>query len=770
MAAAAHSSPFLDAESFETADPESAEAPRRVMSPFVDAFSLESHESGSDPRDAARRVLLAELYEDEMDEALYELVGEIAGTGASARYGVGALQLQFAPQVRAIESTLERIADRFGTREASAISEAEIDAVLHEVQAETELTPAFENFLDGLKKMVKRVVSGAVSLAKKGIQAAVALGLGPLLKRFAGYIKPVFGKVLKIVLDRLPIAVQPAARQLLQKLGVAGEVADHESAPAIDVSPIQHELNNRIADLLLSDPEVEPEREMGFESYETMGPGIAELDRAREQFIGELEGLKDGEDPTPALERFVPAMFPIAKAAIAIAGRKNVVHGLASVVGSLIGRFVGPSATQSLSTALVDAGLKLIHLEVSETDQRAAAHSAIAATVEDTVRRVSELPETAFENQALLEGSVLQEFERAAAGNFPPLLSNVVYRQRPDLVETDQRRGAWVACPLRGNKRYKKFSRVVKARITPRMAMAIPIFGGVPLAAFFQEQLGLEPGEELEADVHMYEAMPGTLLPEVARMEGFGDGTGQTEAEFHPLTSEAAALLVGEPGLGQEMPPNAMAAARALGVGQRFYRLGVPGRRVVAIAAPNGRRRHRHRTHLHTTLDFPGDRVRLHLFLSERRAQELAATLRKPGQAGAAAARLRAIIDRGLDHSLIRRMAGHLKVVHEALAPQQSRGSGLKRVPPGMIQTFAAKIGEWALGALATFLATPQQLIAAADNGRDGVTIVVTIANPPGMAAIRQSLAGGAPTAAAPVASSAAPAVQVEVFPGHHRG
>ena len=71
---------------------------------------------------------------------------------------------------------------------------------------------------------------------------------------------------------------------------------------------------------------------------------------------------------------------------------------------------------------------------------------------------------------------------------------------------------------MRGPKRYKKFTRVIRTRITPHSAMTITTFGEAPLAQYLQEQLGLEPGEELEAHVHLYESLPGTLLGEVARL------------------------------------------------------------------------------------------------------------------------------------------------------------------------------------------------------------------------------------------------------------
>jgi hypothetical protein len=71
-------SPFLDVRSFETP---SERVTRRLglSSPFVETLAFEQPESNGDPRSAARRVLLAELYNEEFDEAVYELIGETAG-------------------------------------------------------------------------------------------------------------------------------------------------------------------------------------------------------------------------------------------------------------------------------------------------------------------------------------------------------------------------------------------------------------------------------------------------------------------------------------------------------------------------------------------------------------------------------------------------------------------------------------------------------------------------------------------------------------------
>jgi hypothetical protein len=770
-------SPFVDAASFEIEG--EAQRPTGLSSPFIEGFLAEYSATQDRPGDGVRRVLLAELYDEELDDAIYELVGETASfaePGAGSALGAASLKLRLAPLAEDIEGFIQRAADTLGTRDAASFSDLEIDDVMSRIGPERQLSPAFENFFGSIRKAVSRVAKGAVNLAKKGVVAAATLGLGPILSKLKPLVRPLLERVLKAAISRLPIAVQPAAQKLAARLpalfGMEVETASDGEEPAFDVTAIQSEFNEQVAGLLLGGNDVDSEREASDWSAQTEAqPDISDLDAARERFISDLERLEDGGDAGPAVERFVPALLPVLKLGIRLAGRKRVVGVLASLVSKLIARFVGPAATGALSTALVDAGLKLLSLEISESDGRRAASAAVSAAVEETVRRVSALPDAVLESETLLEGAILQSFEEAAAANLPPILSEEVYRRRPELVETDGRRGSWIPCPIRGPKRYKKFSRVIRTRITPRVAMTITTFGEAPLSQFLQEQVGLDPGEELEADVHLYESLPGTILGEVARLEGNGHGPASI-AEFHPLTPEAAALLVREPGLGRRMSAVSMGSPRALPVGGRFFRVVVPGR--LATAAPGigggARGKPRRRTSLHTVLDFPGDKIKVYLFLSERRAQELAAMLRKQGHAGAVATTVKGFIDRGVAAATGGGITGRIRLVHEALTLEEARGAALARVPKATIRVFSGRIGEWTLKALTDYLGSQSaRFIAATTDAQDGVTVVVTLANPPGMAALRKAVAGT--TANGDAGPAGAPgSVHVDVVPGFTNG
>jgi hypothetical protein len=749
-------SPFVDSARFEAES--NAYIPQLGRStPFVETWFEDAHDS-ADSNGARHRLLVAELHDEEMDDAIYELMGEV---GATPHMGTGSLQLQFSPFLNEVDAAIDRVSEAYGSRPLSSLSDAEIDDAVSRMRPDRQLAPAFENLFGKITGAIGKTL-------KKGVAVVGSLAL----KQFMGPIKKLLGKFVKGVIDaaahRLPKSLQPLAQSLKNKLGpaVTSEIDGEESeAPSVDVSGLQREFNEQVADLLLGESPAELEDESSvWSAVASPAPGIAELDAARDRFIAELSQLEDGEDPSPAVERFLPALLPILKMGIRIIGKKKVEKTIAKLVSGLISRFIGPAQAGALSTALVDAGMKLMGLEVSDADLRSTAHASIAATVEETIRRVAALPESVLENESLLEGSVVRAFERSAAANLPRLFPDAVYRRRPDLAETDTLRGAWIPFPVRGPKRCKKFSRVVRTRITPRMAMAIPIFGGVPLSYYLQEQLGLEPGEELEADVHLYESLPGTVLGEVARFEANGNGSVSGAVEFHPLTAEAAGLLLKEPGLGQSR--GVATSPQRLAVGQRFYRIAVPDRRVNVMPAPGTRRQPRRRTTVSTVLDFRGDRIVVNLFLAERRAQELAASLRKQGHGGAVAASLASFIDRGVAGAANGNVTGRVRIVHEALQLDEARGAALRRVPADDLRRFASRIGEWTLGAVSDFLTKQSaRFISATEDAQDGVTVVVTLSNPPGMAAMRQAVAGKPPAADAG-AQGKPSAVTVEVVPG----
>jgi len=786
-------SPFLDIKSFEMEEPAAGtEAPGAQVpstSPFLSLYSTEGGEGLTNPEAGEYMVVLNELYDEEFDRSIYELLSEAVELGNnrltyetsdSRTHGYAAEQMlaqHFTPLMRASEGMINFLTTNLANREATSLTEGEIEDLVDRYQPPEGLSPEFENFFGVLKKVVGKVAGAAASLAKKGIGAVAQLGLGPILKRLWPLVKEMLNRVLRTAIERLPAELQPIARNLAERLSFLKEI-DEESAqeagyPAGDSTEIQQEFNVRVANLLFAPGEVEQDLEIAQMQSEAQSSGtdsLEVLDQARARFVDSLGRLKEGEDPTPLVENFIPALLPLLKIGFKIAGgRKQVVGLLARPVANIIRRFVGPHAP-ALSRAIVSTGLNMIGLETTPQNETLLASEAVAATVEETVRRVSALPEYVLEDQELLEGYILRSFEQAAAANLPPVLSEETYRQRPDLLEAQTMRGAWISRGLGRWRRYKKFNRVAHVRVTPYKAEAIETFGGAPLADFLEEQLGLQPGEDLEANVHLYEILPGGLLTEITSLEQDTPGLGSRAGYelLHPLTPEAAGLLLGEPGLGREVNPSYLASPFTSEVGQRFYYLEAPGKRPLTTPQPGGGPALRQRTRLRLALNFASSQITMRLFLSEVRAQKLAARLRQPAHVGALAASLQPILERRLRCILTGRCGG-LKIIHEAVAPKQS-AAALSRLPSQVPQILLRRLQGWALTGLAGFFKqNAQQFIQATEDAADGATLVIQIANPPGFAALGQALKGKTPALASFNMSGATPNVAIRVIPGYAR-
>jgi hypothetical protein len=123
-------------------------------------------------------------------------------------------------------------------------------------------------------------------------------------------------------------------------------------------------------------------------------------------FVGRLAEAQPGEDLTPALEQFLPALLPVLRLALRLAGRPRVVSAIAGYLAPAIKGWVGPTLAAPLSRAIVDTGLRLATLEAPQADAPAQlpqrlAPQVLAATVEDTVRGLAGQDESTFEDEDL---------------------------------------------------------------------------------------------------------------------------------------------------------------------------------------------------------------------------------------------------------------------------------------------------------------------------------------------------------------------------------
>ena len=758
--------------------------------PFATPFTPET-ESG-DVRAEMTAEVLAELGTPELYEALAELVqeaseihadrlalaaGESFGSGAQlaeqgAQLAEQAVREHFEPLAEAAERMLETMAAEAGDREVGAISEAELTQLLETFEAmETPATesPAFEQLFGALKRLARRAVSAAVGLAKKGFSAlGKLLPLKAILRKLLRLVRPLLQRVLRFAIDRLPVPLRPLAYKVKQQLGfeiaaewemAAGEALEAAGTPATgSVAVLAAEFTAEVAQSLLAESESEAVPEVGYEGgvyeaewsagelWESVGSEVAEggvtgdqVDQARVRLITELANLRDGESPGPAFEQFLPAILPVLRLGITVAGRGRVVGFLAGFLAKLLVRFVGPQLSQPLSRAIVSAGLRMLTLEApTSTEISQAGPAAIAAVVEDTARRLGELEAEVFEDASRLETETMAAFHEAVARNFPPSLI------RSDLagLESADPGGMWALRP--GAYGVKKYTRVLEVTLTPQMAKSITSFGGIRLYDALRASHGI--AKTIKVKVHLYEAMRGTTLARIAALER-RHVPGMTRGSWrylHPLTVQAASAF-GEPGLGKDVDARFLRNRAFVAVGQRFFYLQLPAPRgrvgVCARGTPS---------QAFLTLDGrPGRNViRAAIYVSEAEAHEIAARARK-GNTTAFVLALRAAFQAAA-RSIASSPGSRVHVLREA---EVSEAEG-----------FWSRLGELALEKVAGVVADVLVRIAtdyarvkrddfvrAVDKSRCGVTVIFTFpvtgldlilgGHPSGLPALIRSLA-----------------------------
>ncbi|MEA2210061.1 MAG: hypothetical protein QOF83_9 [Solirubrobacteraceae bacterium] len=773
-------SPFLGSSPAEmpgTPAPEAFETTTAEASPFLAGEGLTDLDASGLRGDL--HLLLAELYDTEFDRTLLELseaaaeaVGESpftqgeTGSPATEQY----VREWLEPVHRDAQAMLEAIGESLAGANLPSMTEQELDELLapHEPFA-TGANPVFENFLGGLWKKVKGAVKGAIDLAKKGVAAVGKLiPIGPILDRLKALVRPLLERVLQMALNRIPPALRPAAEMLKHRL--FGEVYSEEPAGELgspipttgEVAEVQREFDVNTASLLFAEDEAERDAIVGeaLEATAQVEDPINALAAAREQFEAELQALPPGGDPQPAVEHFLPAVMavlPFVRMGISLIGRDRVVRFISNYVAQLIRPYIGDLAP-TLSQAIVSTGLGMLSLE-APVDPREVNATVLTGTVEDTVRHVAEQTSEALEHPDLLEATVAEAFNEAAANNFPPLLIKPRHRHvqfggidpvgHPQAGYRDHRHrrhhgaGMWVRVPRTHG--YKRYTGVLTAHVTPSIARQVRVFGGVTLEAFLRDRYGLE--SEVNAPVHLYEALPGTTLGRIAAHERRTPGLGRAKAywKLQPLTPEVAGVLLGEPGLGHHVEAEYLARPEKIAVGERFYYLELRGRgphhAATVVAAPGapaaagssaGRS-----SELNVRVDFPAHKITLSQYLSDADAQLLAATIAKSGPVGGAT-ELRRAVHHGLTIAMSSAPHGHLRWIEPPPA------SGLPATPgaeapvalahAATAHRVRAKLREWIDAAMIGFVTQrPQELVSAAQQAAHGVTIVVQLGNVPGM-------------------------------------
>ncbi|MFC6149888.1 MULTISPECIES: hypothetical protein [Mumia] len=724
--------------------------------------------------------IVAEAFEsirdEQFDEALAELIAETAEAAETGLAGEQPMQLaeqrrqladaHLAPIGSEAERCVQRFADHVQSLDLEGMAPDQLDELLDRFEiGSAGVSVAGEEFIGGLIKKAKSVVKTVVSTAGKIAKAALPI-LGPILNKLKALVRPLLQRVLAIAINKLPAALHEPARALARRFGlgqketeelVEGEAEEEflvtSFAPtpvaAGDPETLAESFDAALAESVLGGEALEQGESFGHDQERGAAPPSSDeleaLAEARSLFIDRIASAQEGEDLTPAVDQFIPAILPALRLGIRIVGRPKVVGFLSGFLAKLIGQWVGPKLSGPLSSAIVDVGLRVIGLEQGRPGQleQEAAPAALAATVEDTVRRLSEQPGEFFEDEDLLQVALTEAFEEAVAANFPAQLV------RPDLQIAPSLGGSFVVRRARTAIAYKKFSRVPEIEVTAAIAATVTTFGGTTLDAALRAAGIALPGR---FRVHVYESGPGTTLVRLARLEKIGGAAFPRGAhgQLHPLTVANAGVLLREPRLGVDAPAQFLASRHRISVGQRFFYLEpigqveTPAATTTAsageVAQPSDGR---------VRTDENRREVRLSLYFSEADAQRLAASV-SAGPGGTTL--LRALL-----RAAFAAMPGPRR--RRRRAPV-GRGRGRRRPPSRNRRRLRSSVAK----ALAEFVRTRgHEFVRAAQDPANGVTVNVHVRGVAGPSAEAEDDDAPAPATAVP--ATTAPATTAPAAP-----
>ena len=381
---------------------------------------------------------------------------------------------------------------------------------------------------------------------------------------------------------------------------------------------------------------------------------------------------------------------------------------------------------------------------------------------------VAQLPQTVLENDVMLEAAVREAFEQAASAHFP---DSVI---RPEVRETAQAPGIWLAMPRnRRRKYYRKYSRVFDVDIAPQVASNVKIFNGATLADFLKDVMLIPPGKIVKAKMHVYELCIGSRLPDIAAREtnvpGLGNRSWGAWCQIHPLTPEAAMALLREPGLARPVTNRFVSSPYLTRIGQRFYYLQIPGfvrpRPFRVASAKLGIVPQSASNKVNLTVDLGRARLIVRLQFSERTAQEIAKCLRRKDIAGAyrAASALKQML---LDCITTRRVGFKLKGFefeqYVGVPALEAEGGLAAGVVAKLLDKFMDKIVDliWT-GIVNYFKNTAHEFIRATEDPADGVVMYLEFTEIPLLEQIRKARQGVGGFLSAVAGINFAPLLQV---------
>ncbi len=302
--------------------------------------------------------------------------------------------------------------------------------------------------------------------------------------------------------------------------------------------------------------------------------------------------------------------------------------------------------------------------------------------------------------------------------------------------------------------------------LTAQIADALPTFGGTTVGAVLRAAGATFP---IRARMHIYQSAIGTTLPRMMRVDrGNGGGRG-TSSQVHPLTPEAAGLLLREPKLGVTAAPRFLRSRNRIAVGQRFYVLepigaagalaltGVAGAAAARLAP----------TRAWTVVNLRRSKITVGLYLSEGDAQTAAEGIRQ-GKGSALLQALMAVY-KSASQPTASAPNGHLRVVREDREDFEELAAAGPALPPAAAAPPRRQIDAWVMPALAAWTRDNGEAFArAAAHPDPGVTVRIRLTAVPGLDTLAQA-AGGASPAAAKTALRGTPTISISVVSGRRK-
>ena len=459
-----------------------------------------------------------------------------------------------------------------------------------------------------------------------------------------------------------------------------------------------------------------------YESWEgaTGGDELADLDAARARLASALGEHSGAETPVGPIQEFLPALLavrPLLKLGLKVTGaRSKLIDLLATPIASLIRSALGPANMRRFAAVagnrpdrmIARAGVGLaftaLGLETGASAEQAIPGEALASAVETTANRVlDELPAEALQDPLQVSAAVQRFFAESVAAYLPDRLLRGDLPER----ETADEGGMWVMMPRSTGPRYRfrKYTRLMRVPITRQAARVLYWRDGGTLEQYLLD-LGVTSWP-VQAEVDLYEAMPGSMIGHFARDETLPTGENPSDAEYQELTPEVAGVLLGASGLGRPAPAPVRRGTLPVVPGRRYYRI-----RVGQLPA---RRTRRPRRQVSVRWEPTGRRLRVAVRLSERRARVLQAQLQRSAPAGqrnlpAVLTALRAMLVPRLQARIARRLLRTGSAADRVAAP-----------------ALAARVSNAAMSGLSRYLVQRSaQFAAAIANSAEGVTILLT--------------------------------------------